>query len=95
MTRTLRIRYEICWKKSRLTRQGVLFEMRTYTTRQGDTWDLIAYQQMGSCEHTKLLMWSNRLYLRYYIFPAGIVITIPDSPIPENTTAPPWKKVTG
>lgn len=68
--------------------------MNTYTTKQGDTWDLIAYQQMGSCMFTKELMWANRTLLDYFIFPAGIVITIPDaSGEVEIDTRPPWKRV--
>ncbi len=65
----------------------------TYTTKQGDMWDQIAYQQMGSCDHTKTLMWANRAYLDYYTFPAGVELTIPDVPETASATAPPWKQV--
>lgn len=65
-----------------------------YTTKQGDTWDLIAYQQMGSCDHVKALMWANRLQLDYCTFPAGVELTIPDVPIEATSDElPPWKKV--
>lgn len=65
----------------------------TYTTSQGDTWDTIAFKQMGSCERTRDLMWANRSYLDYYTFPAGIVLTIPEVSAEVSATAPPWKKV--
>ncbi len=67
--------------------------MKTYSTKQGDTWDLIAYQQMGGCEHTKDLMWANRALLDYYTFPAGVTVTIPDITETPASTLPPWKKV--
>ena len=67
--------------------------MKTYSTKQGDTWDLIAYQQMGSCEHTKELMWANRALLDYYPFPAGVTVTIPDITEAPASTLPPWKRV--
>ena len=67
--------------------------MKTYTTVQGDTWDSVAYQQMGSVARTKDLMWANRQYLDFYTFPAGVVLTIPDVAPELSETAPPWKKV--
>ena len=67
--------------------------MKTYTTKQGDMWDSIAYQQMGSCEYTNELMRANRQLLDYYTFPAGIVLTIPDVSAEASSTAPPWKQV--
>ncbi len=65
---------------------------KTYITKQGDSWDGIAYTQMGSCERTHDLMWANRAYLGYYTFPAGISLTIPDVAAEVSATAPPWKK---
>ena len=67
--------------------------MKTYTTVQGDTWDSVAYQQMGGVARTKDLMWANRQYLDFYTFPAGVVLTIPDVTPEMSATAPPWKKV--
>lgn len=67
--------------------------MNTYTTKQGDTWDSVAYAQMGGCVFTKDLMWANRQHLSYYTFPAGIVLTIPEVDAAVGSTAPPWKRV--
>ncbi len=67
--------------------------MKTYTTIQGDTWDLIAYRQMGSCSCVKDLMWANRPLLDYYLFPAGIVLAVPETAPPVSDRLPPWKRV--
>ena len=70
--------------------------MKTYTTIQGDMWDSIAHAVMGSVLYTDKLMWANQAYLDYYIFPAGIVLTIPDVPTDWNDASlPPWKQVMG
>ena len=66
---------------------------KTYTTRQGDTWDTIAYTQMGSCLYTKDIMWNNRSYLDLYTFPAGVVLTIPEASPLVTADMPPWKQV--
>ena len=51
---------------------------KIYTTVQGDMWDSIAFAQMGSVDHTDKLMNANLRYREIYIFPAGIVLTIPE-----------------
>lgn len=69
--------------------------MKTYTTVQGDMWDSIAYNEMGDTAYTDQLMWANREYLGYLLFPAGVVLTIPE---PEETAVddlPPWKGAVG
>ena len=69
--------------------------MKTYTTVQGDMWDSIAYQQMGSCRFTDMLISANRKYHRTYIFDAGVMLHIPDIPDASlvNSLLPPWKQV--
>lgn len=57
-------------------------------------WDHIAHNKLGDVQHTGALLQANRQYLRYYIFPAGIVLTLPE--VKEETAAstlPPWKRV--
>lgn len=46
--------------------------MSKYTTKSGDTWDLIAYEQMGSCSYVANLMDANRAYVNTVIFSAGV-----------------------
>lgn len=69
--------------------------MTTYTTKAGDLWDSIAFQTMGSTRYTGALMRLNRAYLHYYIFPAGIVLTLPEETTARSESLPPWKGVAG
>lgn len=66
---------------------------KTYTTIQGDMWDSIAYSQMGDVSYTDALMNLNQRYREYYVFPAGIVLTLPEPVEKVSDTLPPWKKV--
>lgn len=69
---------------------------KTYITVQGDMWDSIAYLQLGSVSHTDKLMNANPQHRNTYIFPAGVVLTLPDveaGAVPSTT--PPWKRVAG
>ena len=66
---------------------------KTYTTVQGDMWDSIAYAQLGDVAHTDKLMNANLRYREIYIFPAGIVLTIPEVKESVSSSLPPWKKV--
>lgn len=69
--------------------------MKPYTTVQGDMWDAIAHTQMGSTAYTDQLMWANQKYLEYFIFPAGIVLTIPEPKEEASGSLPPWKGAVG
>lgn len=64
----------------------------TYTTIQGDTWDMIAKRVYGSEKHLDYLMQHNFSLLDYFIFPAGVRVHTPA--LPENTGSdlPPWRK---
>lgn len=71
---------------------------KTYTTVQGDMWDSIAYRQLGSVAHTDLLMRQNLQYHDIYIFPAGVVLELPEVNAATDSagdTLPPWKQVAG
>ncbi len=70
--------------------------MASYTTKQGDMWDMIAYTQLGDCSRVGDLLQLNPQYSDVYIFPAGISLELPseeDYSIPD--TIPPWKQVAG
>lgn len=70
--------------------------MKTYTTVQGDMWDSIAYAQLGDCSHTDKLINANAEHRETYIFPAGVVLTIPDvDTTTDSGTLPPWREVRG
>ena len=66
---------------------------KTYTTVQGDRWDSVAYKQLGSCAYAPNLMAANPQHLGYLVFPAGIVLTLPETETQTSSTLPPWKKV--
>lgn len=68
---------------------------RTYTTVAGDMWDGVAYAQLGSAEYADRLMAANPRYLGYYIFPAGIELTLPELPEQTVRPLPPWKGAAG
>lgn len=68
---------------------------KTYTTVQGDMWDIIAFKQLGSVSYTDKLMNLNAEHIGYYIFPAGVVLTLPDADEDIPGALPPWKQVSG
>lgn len=65
-----------------------------YETSQGDTWDLIAYKELGSCTRMKELMNANYECRAYTVFPAGIKLVLPDVDEVETVylDLPPWKR---
>lgn len=69
--------------------------MKTYTTVQGDMWDSIAYSQLSGTEHTHELMNANLEYREYYVFPAGIVLSLPEVTESASANLPPWKQGAG
>lgn len=65
---------------------------KSYTTIQGDTWDLIAYKTLGNEYLMSELIDANSAYRETAIFSAGITLTIPDIPESKQTSLPPWKR---
>ncbi len=68
---------------------------KTYTTVQGDMWDSIAYKQMGDVSYADELMRLNQKYLDLYVFPAGVVLALPEPKESVSGSLPPWKRVVG
>lgn len=66
--------------------------MATYTTKSGDMWDSIAYSQLGSTSYTNLLINENLQHKDIYLFPSGVVLTLPKIEKPINSLLPPWKR---
>lgn len=67
--------------------------MSTYRTIQGDTWDMIAYKQLGSTNYTDRLISANPEYIGVLIFPAGVTLRLPEietGTVEDNL--PPWKR---
>ena len=65
---------------------------KKYTTISGDMWDQIAYTQMGSVLHTDKLIKANAEYAAMFVFPAGVVLTIPAVEDKQRMELPPWKR---
>jgi len=66
--------------------------MSSYTTKQGDTWDIIAYQQLGSTDYTDRLMSANLEHVGTFLFPAGVALRLPKIEEKTSGSLPPWKR---
>lgn len=68
----------------------------TYITKQGDTWDQIAHDELGDGFRIGELMWANSSLMEQFIFPAGVELTIPDiEPVYEDADdelLPDWRE---
>lgn len=66
----------------------------TYITTQGDTFDIIAKNMLGSELLADKLMRDNPLLLDYVVFSAGITVTIPQfEQVNKNyNKLPSWRK---
>jgi len=65
-----------------------------YVTKQGDTFESIAWFQMGASEFMCDLIKANREHMETAVFPAGVMLTIPEietPPVTEDST-PPWRR---
>ena len=69
--------------------------MSEYKTIAGDTWDGICYKVYGVDAGLDLLLKANPKYCRIFIFPAGIVLNIPEREAKtDESLIPPWKRGT-
>lgn len=66
--------------------------MKQYKTVQGDTWDLIAKKQYGDEKKLDILMMNNFPLLNYVVFPAGIVVDVPELLDEEQQGWPEWRR---
>ncbi len=72
--------------------------MKTTTTIQGDTWDILSKRLYGNELFMDVLINANIDYRRIVIFPAGIVLQVPDVDVTEfalDSDLPPWKRSGG
>lgn len=65
---------------------------KTYTTTQGDMWDLIAKRLYGAEASLNVLLEANQQYADIVVFPAGIVLEVPEYTAPVTSTLPPWRR---
>ncbi len=64
----------------------------TYTTRQGDTWDSVAFRLWGEERLFDQLMRANPAHLDVLVFAAGVVLAVPTVQIPQTLELPPWMR---
>lgn len=64
----------------------------SYSTLQGDTWDMIAHKKLGSTDQTDRLMTANLEHVGTLIFQAGVQLTLPEVEGKKSETLPPWKR---
>lgn len=62
-----------------------------YTTRQGDTWDILAHDIYGSEKLMHVLISANPAHANTIVFTAGIQLIIPEIPrVDSNSMRAPW-----
>ncbi len=68
---------------------------KTYTTIQGDMWDMISYRVYGDEGYVKILLEANQEYRNIAVFSAGIPLTCPDVDVQTTLMMPPWRRNDG
>ncbi len=65
-----------------------------YTTKQGDTWDLISFRAYGSEGYMHKLIECNPSYAHITVFPSGVQLQLPEitKPVREANNLPPWRR---
>lgn len=63
---------------------------KTYSTVQGDTWDLIAFDQYGHERYMKNLIEANYHLSDTLVFDSGVEVIIPDLPERSDSDLPFW-----
>ena len=64
----------------------------TYTTRQGDAWDALAFRVYGDEKYTGWLMQNNFPLLDTFVFGQGVVLQTPPPPEDDETAYMPiWR----
>jgi phage tail protein X len=64
----------------------------TYTTVQGDTWDVIAYKVYGREDRMTLLLQANPGHEDTVIFSGGVQLIVPPATVESSVSLPPWKR---
>lgn len=64
--------------------------MVNYVTKQGDTWDKIAYATLGSEYLLPLLLEVNKQHRKVIIFSGGINLSVPEVDTCVYTQRPAW-----
>lgn len=65
---------------------------KTYTTIQGDMWDLIAKRLYDDEAALNVLLDANQQYADMVVFPAGVVLEVPEYTAQVTSMLPPWRR---
>ena len=65
---------------------------RTYTTIQGDMWDLIAFKVYGKEAYISKLLEANEDLREITVFPSGVEIVCPEADAETSSILPPWRR---
>jgi phage tail protein X len=68
--------------------------VKTYTTKAGETWDMIAYKLWGNEFDMTQLQQANPDHLNVVVFNAGVVLNVPEIDLPEAEVLPLWLQKT-
>ncbi len=66
--------------------------LKTYTTIQGDMWDLIAYKVYGKETYISKLLEANEDLREISVFPSGVEIVCPEADAETSSILPPWRR---
>lgn len=66
--------------------------MNNYTTVQGDTWDIISFKLYNDERHMSELMEVNQQNREITVFPANLVLKVPEITVTIPNKLPPWKR---
>ncbi len=72
--------------------------MKTTVTIQGDTWDVLSLRMYGNELYMDKLINANIEHRKVAIFPAGIVLQVPEidtTVLANDDNLPPWKRQEG
>lgn len=64
----------------------------TYTTADGDTYDMIALDMYYDEFKAPVIAGANPQYAGTVVFPAGVTLRVPVIPAADVSTLPPWKR---
>ena len=69
-----------------------LTDYLTYTTVDGDTYDMIALDMYYDEFKAPVIADANPEHAGTVVFPAGVVLRVPVIPAADVSTLPPWKR---
>ena len=67
---------------------------KTYTTSQGDMWDIVSLKNYASEKFLDILIEANWQHRKTVFFASGVKLTIPEitQESRDNRNLPPWKR---